>query len=142
LAEPDERNEPWLRAVLYGFFAELATVLSIIAIVLLYRYVFGAGATPGDYAAFGVRTGEIVGIVGGTIYTFFFARLVMTWVSRSFVRCGLTVALSAVAFSVGGSILGHHGVPAGYLLASALKLGAGALAGLLVRRRPTQPEPL
>jgi hypothetical protein len=133
------RSEPWLRAVLYGFLAELTTVLTIISVVVLYRYVFATGASAGVYAAFGVRTGETVGIVGGTIYTFLFARLLMPRVRREFVTTGVIVALSAVAFSIGGSLLGHRGVPAGYLLASALKVAAGALAGVLLRRRSVSP---
>ena len=118
-----------------GFLAEFATVLTIILIVMSYRYLFGRGASDADFAAFGVRTGELVGIVGGTLYTFLFARLLMARLSERFVMHGLVVAATAIAFSVGGSILGHHGVPAGYLLASTLKLAAGVLAGLLAQKR-------
>jgi hypothetical protein len=138
-ATGNSAREPWLRAVLYGFLAELATVLTIIAVVMLYRYVFATGASAGDYAAFGVRTGETVGVVGGTIYTFFFAWLLMPRVGRAFVAIGVIVALSAVAFSIGGSLLGHRGIPAGYLVASSLKVAAGALAGVLLRRRSASP---
>jgi hypothetical protein len=51
-----------------------------------------------------------------------------------FVAHGVVVALTAIAFSIAGSIAGHQGVPAGYILASALKVSAGALAGLLYSR--------
>jgi hypothetical protein len=44
------------------------------------------------------------------------------------------VAATAIAFSVGGSLAGHKGVPDGYLLASVLKVAAGALAGFLYSR--------
>lgn len=118
----------------YGFLAELLTVLTIIAIVRAYRYLFAPGLSEGEYAAFGVRMGGLVGIVGGTIYTFLLARLLMVRLERHFVEHGLVVAVTAIAFSVGGSIAGHHGVPAGYLLASILKLAAGALAGILYSR--------
>jgi hypothetical protein len=120
--------------VLYGFFAELATVLTIIFIVMMYRHVLSA-ASPREVAAFGVRTGELVGIIGGTFYTFTLARLLMARLSDNYVAHGLLVAVTAIAFSVGGSIVGHRGVPAGYGLASALKLLAGALAGFLERKR-------
>jgi hypothetical protein len=123
--------------MLYGFFAEFATVLTIILIVMMHRYLFARGASPGEVAAFGVRTGELVGIVGGTFYTFILARLLMARLSGNFAAHGLLVALTAIAFSVGGSILGHRGVPAGYGIASALKLLAGALAGFLERKRTT-----
>jgi hypothetical protein len=119
----------------YGFFAEFATVLTIIFIVMMHRYVFARGALPGEIAAFSVRTGEVVGIVGGTFYTFLLARVLMARLSDNFVAHGLLVAVTAIAFSIGGSILGHRGVPAGYGLASALKLLAGGLAGFLERKR-------
>jgi hypothetical protein len=123
--------------VLYGFFAEFATVLTIILIVMVHRYLLARSASPAEVAAFGVRTGEVVGIVGGTLYTFMLARLLMPRLSGNFIPHGLLVALTAIAFSVGGSILGHRGVPAGYGLASTLKLLAGALAGFLERKRLT-----
>jgi hypothetical protein len=120
----------------YGFLAEAATVVTIILIVMAYRFVIARGLSDADYAAFGERTGEIVGIIGGTLYTFLFARLLMRVVGGRFVAHGLVVAVIAVAFSVGGSIAGHHAIPPAYLLASALKLAAGGLAGFLASKQP------
>jgi hypothetical protein len=120
--------------VAYGFVAELLTVLTIIAIVMAYRYLFVQGLSEGEYAAFGVRSGRLVGTVGGTIYTFLMTRLLMPRLERHFVAHGVLLAATAITFSVGGSIAGHRGVPAGYLLASILKLAAGALAGILYSR--------
>ena len=128
------RRDHWLRAVGYGFLAEAATVVTIIMIVMAYRFVFARGLPDADYAAFGARTGEIVGIIGGTLYTYLFARLLMRVVRGRFVAHGVVVALTAIAFSAAGSIAGHHVVPPAYLLASILKLAAGALAGLLYFR--------
>ena len=116
-------------------------MLTIILIVMSYRYIFAHGASDADFAAFGARTGELVGIVGGTLYTFLFARLLMDRLSERFVMHGLVVAATAIAFSVGGSLLGHRGVPAAYLLASTLKLTAGALAGLLAQKRAAILDP-
>jgi hypothetical protein len=118
----------------YGFLAEAATVVTIILIVTAYRLAFARGLSDADYAAFGERTGEIVGIIGGTLYTYLLARLLMRVVRGRFVAHGVVVALTAIAFSVAGSIAGHHDVPAAYLLASVLKLAAGALAGFLYFR--------
>jgi hypothetical protein len=59
----------------------------------------------------------------------------MRRISSQQVAHGIVVALAAVALSVGGSIAGHQGVPAAYLLASALKIAAGALAGFMATRR-------
>jgi hypothetical protein len=136
VSKASARSQSWLRALAYGFLAEFATVLTIIAIVLVHRYGFARGASPGEMAAFGVRTGELVGIIGGTFYTFLLARLLMTHTPANFIPHGLLVAATAIFFSVGGLILGHRGVPAGYGLASSLKLLAGALAGFLERKRP------
>ncbi|MGH7650565.1 MAG: hypothetical protein ACREMS_01855 [Gemmatimonadaceae bacterium] len=129
------RENRWLRAIGFGFLAEAATVVTIIAIVLGYRYIVARGLPDASYAAFGVRTGEIVGIVGGALYTFLFAWLVTKRLSSRFIEHGIVVAVTAVAFSVAGSIAGHQGVPAGYLIASTLKLAGGALAGFLASKR-------
>jgi hypothetical protein len=118
----------------YGFLAEFATVLTIILIVQAYARIFARGLTDADYAAFGLYAGGIVGIVGGTLYTYLFARSLMRRLSRRFIAHGAAVALSAIAFSIAGSIAGHQGVPAAYILASALKLAAGAFAGFLYSR--------
>lgn len=127
-------KERWLRAVGYGFLAELTTVLTIILIVQAYVHFFATGLTGADYAALGQRIGGVIGIIGGTLYTYIFARLAMSGLATRFTAHGVVVALTAIAFSVAGSIAGHQGVPAGYILASALKLGAGALAGFLYSR--------
>jgi len=57
-------------------------------------------------------------------------RLESRWVAH-----GIVVAIGAIVLSVAGSIAGHQGVPAGYVLASILKLIAGAAAGYLAARR-------
>jgi hypothetical protein len=128
------RGDRWLRAVGYGLLAEVLTVFTIIASVMGYRFVFARGLSEASYASFGMQTGKTVGTVGGTIFTFLFARLLMSRLTRHFVEHGLVVAVSAIAFSVGGSLAGHHGLPDGYLLASILKLAGGALAGFLYSR--------
>jgi hypothetical protein len=129
------RSDRWLRAIGYGLLAEIATVLTIIAVVMIYRYMLARGHTDLEYAAFGESVGAIVGVVGGTVYTFVFARLLMRRVSSHQVAHGIVVALTAVALSVGGSIAGHQGVPVAYLAASALKIVAGALAGFMATRK-------
>jgi hypothetical protein len=129
------RGNRWLRAVGYGLLAEVATIVTIVVIVMLYQYAIARGLTDSEYAAFGERVGAVVGIVGGTLYTFIFAQRLMRRVSTRFIAHGIVVALAAVALSVGGSIAGHHGVPSGYLIASALKIIAGALAGFLAMKK-------
>jgi hypothetical protein len=134
-SETQARSDRWLRAIGYGLLAEISTIVTIIAVTTLYRYVFSRGLADADYAAFNVRVGEVVGIVGGTLYTFLFAERLMRHVSTRYVAHGIVAALAAIALSIGGSIAGHQGLPAGYLLASPLKIIAGALAGFLATRR-------
>jgi hypothetical protein len=129
----------WIRAIASGFLAELSTVLTIILIVESYRFVFRRGASDAEYAAFGAQTGAIVGVLGGAIYTYVFARLLMLTLPSRFIAHGVVVALTAIAFSVAGSLAGHHGVPASYVLASILKLVAGVLAGVVAAKRTTVP---
>ena len=135
------RRDRWLRAIGYGLLAEISTIITIIAIVMIYRYVVAKGLNEGDYNAFGQHVGAIVGVIGGTLYTFLFARLLMRDLSTRFVAHGIVAALAAVAFSVGGSIAAHRGAPSAYILASALKISAGALAGFLAARA-RQPRPV
>ena len=131
------RGDHWLRAVGYGLLAEIATIITIVVIVMVHRYVLAKGLDDNYYAAFGERVGGIVGLVGGTIYTYLLASALMRRLSAHFVAHGVVVAIAAVALSVGGSIAGHHGVPAAYLIASALKLAAGALAGSMAGKSST-----
>ncbi len=119
----------------YGFLAEFVTVLTVIAIARSYMHFFTGGPSDPEYAAIGARVGGIVGIVGGTLYTYLIARLMMGLLTSRFVAHGAVLALSAITFSIGGSLIGHHGVPLAYVLASALKLAAGALAGYLAAKR-------
>lgn len=131
---PAARSGRWLRAIVYGFLAEVATIITIIIVVKCYQYVIAPGQADPVYAAFGERAGGIIGIVGGSVFTFLSARLLMRRVSERQVAHGIVVAVAAIALSVGGSLAGHHGVPLGYIVASVLKLGAGALAGILAAR--------
>jgi hypothetical protein len=133
------RGDRWLRAVGYGLLAEVSTIVTIIATTVLYRYVFVRGLTESSYAACNERTGAIVGIVGGTLYTFLFARRLMRRISAGFITHGIVVAVAAIALSVLGSIAGHRGVPPAYILASALKLGAGVLAGFFAAKQDASP---
>ena len=119
---------------MYGLLAEVATIITIIAVVKLYQYVIAPGQPDSIYAAFGERTGGIVGIIGGSFFTFLLARLLMRRVSERQVAHGIVVAVAAIALSVGGSLAGHQGVPMGYIVASVLKLAAGTLAGILAAR--------
>jgi hypothetical protein len=133
--ENPARRDRWLRAVGYGFLAEFTTVLTVIAIVVTYTHFFTRGPSDPNYAAIGMQVGAIVGIVGGALYVYLFARLMMGLLTTRFVAHGVVLALSAIVFSVAGSIIGHHGVPLLYILASVLKLAAGMLAGYLAAKR-------
>jgi tellurite resistance protein TehA-like permease len=128
-------NDRWLRAIGYGLLAEIATIFTIIAIVLVYRYLIARSLSDEDYVSFAQRVGAIVGVIGGSLYVFLYARRLMRFLSARFVAHGVVVAIAAIALSIGGSIAGHQGVPSAYLPASALKLLAGALAGWLASRR-------
>jgi hypothetical protein len=135
--EATARRDRWLRAIGYGLLAEISTIVTIVVVVMLYKFVFARGLSEADYTAFGERVGALVGIVGGTLYTFIFARRLMPRVGSRFLAHGTVVALAAIVLSISGSIAGHHGVPDAYLLASALKLVAGTLAGWLYGRSNT-----
>jgi len=133
------RSDHWLRAIVYGLLAEVATIITIIVIVWMYHHVVAPGQADAVYAAFGKRTGGIVGIIGGTLYTFLMAGLLVRGLSERQLAHGVVVAVAAIALSIGGSLAGHRGLPMSYLVASVLKLAAGALAGFLAARGRSIP---
>ncbi len=137
MTAPDNspQQDRWLRAVGYGLLAEIATIFTIVAVVLVYRYVINREMSDADYVAFSERAGAWLGVIAGTIYVYFFAHRLMRLLASRFVAHGIVVALAAIALSIGGSLAGHQGVPPLYGLASALKLLAGGLAGYLASRR-------
>ena len=128
-------RDRWLSAIGYGLLAEIATIITIVIIVTVYRYGVARGLSPEAYAAFGEKVGEVVGIIGGTLFTYLFARLLMRRLTDNFIAHGIVVAVTAIALSVGGSIAGHGSVPGAYIVASLLKLAAGAVAGRQAQRR-------
>lgn len=129
------RRDHWVRAIGYGLLAEIATILTIVAAVLLHHYVFRRGLSDAEYAAFGAQAGAVLGVLAGTIYVYVFANLAMPRLVAHHVAHGVVVAIAAIALSVGGSLAGHQGVPRAYILASLLKLGAGSLAGFRASKR-------
>lgn len=131
IAAPRHR---WLRAVGYGLLAEVATIITIIIVVMAYKYVFARGLSEAEYTTFGRHAGAYVGGFGGAIYTYIFARRLMPRISSRFSEHGMVVALGAIALSIAGSIAGHQGVPPGYIFASLLKIVAGARAGFVYNR--------
>jgi hypothetical protein len=129
------QKDRWIRAILYGLLAEIATIFTIVAVVLFYRYAISRGLSEADYVAFAERTGALLGVIGGTLYVYFFAHKLMHLLSSRFVAHGIIVGVAAIALSIGGSLAGHQGVPPLYALASALKLVAGGFAGYVASRR-------
>ena len=78
-------RDRWLSAIGYGLLAEIATIITIVIIVSVYRYGIVRGLSAEAYAALG-EVGEVVGLVGGTLFTYLFARLLMRRRSRLSVR--------------------------------------------------------
>jgi hypothetical protein len=128
------RGDRWFRAVGYGLLAELATILTIVFVVMLYKYVLARGLSDSDYTMLGERAGMIIGVFGGALYTFSFARRLMRRISSHFIAHGVVVALAAITLSIAGSIAGHQKIPATYITASVLKILGGALAGWIYKR--------
>ena len=128
------RKNGWLRAVGYGLLAEVATIITIVLVVMAHKYVFARGLSETEYAAFGQQAGGYIGVFGGAVYTYIFARRLMPRISSRFSEHGMVVALGAIALSIGGSIAGHQGVPPAYIAASILKIIAGARAGFVYNR--------
>ena len=121
----------WLLAIGYGLLAEIATIATIIAVVMLIKYASFQNLSDAEYTALGQRVGRYIGIYGGAIYTYIFARRLMPKVSSRFSEHGIVVALAATTLSIAGSIAGHQSVPSEYIFATLLKILAGARAGFV-----------
>jgi hypothetical protein len=52
------RKDHWLRAIGYGLLAEICTIVVIILVSVLYKYVFSRGLPDPQYVAFNERVGE------------------------------------------------------------------------------------
>jgi hypothetical protein len=102
--------------------------------MMLIKFVIFRGLSEAEYAAIGTDVGGYIGVFGGAIYTYVFARRLMPRISAHFSEHGIVVALAAITLSIVGSIVGHQGVPAGYIVASILKIVAGARAGFVELR--------
>jgi hypothetical protein len=121
----------WLLAIGYGLLAEIATIATIIAVVMLIRYASFQNLSEAEYASLAQRLGKYIGVYGGAIYTYIFARRLMPKVSSRFSEHGIVVALAATTLSIAGSIAGHQSVPSEYIFATLLKIIAGARAGFV-----------
>jgi hypothetical protein len=121
----------WLRAIGYGFLAEIATIATIIAVVMLIKYASFQNMSDADYASHGERVGKYNVVYCCEIYTYIFAHRLMPKVSSRFSEHGIVVALAATTLSIAGSIAGHQSVPSEYIFATLLKILAGARAGFV-----------
>ena len=110
----------WIRAFLFGILVEVATVLSIIATVMTYKYLKSGALTANEYSAFTQQAGATIGLTLGTIFVFVLAWPVVRSVSRHKMLHGLTVAAGAIALMLSGSVIGHGSLPRAYLLADIL----------------------
>lgn len=125
------RRYTWLRTIGYGLLAEIATIATIIAVMMLIKYASFQNMSDAEYASLGERIGKYIGVYGGAIYTYIFARRLMPRVSSRFSEHGIVVALAATTLSIAGSIAGHQSVPSEYIFATLLKILAGARAGFV-----------
>jgi len=128
------KRDRWVLAIGYGLLAEIATIATIVAVMMLIKYASFQGMSDAEYAAIGTDVGGYIGVFGGAIYTYVFARRLMPRISAHFSEHGIVVALAAMTLSIVGSIVGHQGVPAAYIFASILKIVAGARAGFVELR--------
>src|SRR5205814_7764128 len=96
------QKDRWLRAIGYGLLAEIATILTIVAVVMMYRYLIARGLTDAQYVAFAQQAGAILGVIGGTVYVYLFVQLLMRRLTSRFVAHGIVAAVAAIALqSVG-----------------------------------------
>lgn len=123
------KRDRWLLAAGYGLLAELATIATIIAVVMPIKYA--SFLNQAQYASLGQNVGKYIGVYGGAIYTYIFARRLMPKIPSRFSEHGIVVALAATTLSIAGSIAGHQSVPSEYIFATLLKIIAGARAGFV-----------
>lgn len=123
----------WLRAVLFGVLAELATIVTIVFIVTIHSVATG-GPMMDMTSRFAKVCGATVGIVGGATFVYLFSRWIGRFLSTRFVAHGLVVAIAATAFHLLSSRGAGDGIGVLQYSADTLKIVAGALGGWMSAR--------
>ena len=115
---------------LFGLLAEIATGLVIAGAVV----ITGGSAIPSNPAAFPSWV-PIVAIVAGSLFTFLIGLWRASREADSRVGHGLSVAAGAIALHLATSLGGGQTLTVLHVVADALKLVAGAVAGVAAQRR-------
>lgn len=133
----DKTGVRWGRVIVAGLLTEIGVVLIIVAAVTVYRYA--ASTDEAAYQAFAERAGFYVGIFGGALLAFLFAKWVCRSLRSDFILNGLLVGGVGVLLHVALFVASRSEFRTSYLVADGLKLAAGALGGYLAQGRYDRP---
>lgn len=123
----------WARAVLFGLLAEITTIVVIIAIVTAHSVATG-GPMIDTTSRFATIWGAAIGIVGGALFVYLYARWIGSLVLQRHIAHGLVVAAVAVLLHIAGSLRTPENMRGLQIAADALKLVAGAIGGWVAAR--------
>jgi len=121
-------NTRWIRAIVFGILAELATAVSIIIVVAIHSVATG-GPMVDTTSPFAYSAGEALGIIGGALLVYLFARWLGQFLAQRFIAHGLVVAGAAAIVHLVSTLGSLQSYDLLHLSADVLKLVAGALAG-------------
>jgi hypothetical protein len=132
-AIPAERKRSdirWGRIVLGAVLSEVAVILLLLAITLLYSVAIAPGLTQAQFGEFGRLAGYYVAPTAGAISTFVMVLLFTRSLNSGFVANGTLTGVVSVLLTVGFLVSAKPEDRLMYGIAFVLRIAAGYLGGL------------
>jgi hypothetical protein len=132
-AIPAERKRSdfrWGRIVLGAVLSEVAVILLLLAITLVYSVAIAPGLTQAQFGEFGRLAGYYVAPTAGAISTFVMVLLFTRSLNSGFVANGTLTGVVSVLLTVGFLVSAKPEDRLMYGIAFVLRIAAGYLGGL------------
>ena len=142
-AERKRSNIRWGRVVLGAVLSEVAVIVLLLGITLVYSVAIAPGLTQAQYSEFGRLAGYYVAPTAGSISTFVMVLLLTRRLNSGFVANGTLMGIVNVLLTAGFLVSARPEDRLMYGIAFLLRIAAGYLGGLtsqtLSRRRASIP---
>ena len=135
-----KRNIRWGRVILAAVMSEVAVILLLLAVILVYSRWITPGLSDAAYQDLGQRIGYYVAPTAGFVSTFLFVLWVARKLSSDFVANGIWVGIVSVLLTFAFIFSAKSEDRAMYVIAFALRIIAGYAGGLVSQRRRGAPR--
>ena len=136
-AIPSQRkrsNIRWGRIVVGAVLSELAVILVLLGITLVYIVAIAPGLTQAQYGEFGRLAGYYVAPTAGAVSTFVVVLLLTRRLDSGFVANGTLTGIMSVLLTAGFLVSAKPEDRLMYGIAFALRIAAGYLGGLTLQK--------